>query len=193
MNSRDQMTTPAITPRVRYVVKRMHSLHVGRRAACRTTGVLTAFTLIEILIVVVILAIAAVTAIPMMSSAGGVQMRSAANMIAADLEYAKSMAISRGQNYSVVFDKTAESYRIEDKNGNVIPHPVKRGFNYIVAFKEDGLEKVDILNVDFNSTSRVQFDCLGSPDNGGTVSLKAGNITSTITVETVTGYVWIAD
>ncbi len=56
------------------------------------------FTIIEILIVVVILAIAAMTAIPMMSSAGSVQVRSVANMIAADLEYAKSLAITKGQN-----------------------------------------------------------------------------------------------
>ena len=62
------------------------------------------FTLVEILIVVSILAIAAMIAIPMMSSAGSMQIRSAANMIAADLEYAKSMAISRQKIYTVVFD-----------------------------------------------------------------------------------------
>ncbi|MFH1718505.1 MAG: GspH/FimT family protein, partial [Planctomycetota bacterium] len=98
----------------------------GLRSAC------CGFTIVEIIIVVVIIAIAALAAVPMMSSAGSVQIRSAANMIMADLEYAKSMAISRGQNFSVVFDKNTESYRIEDQGGSVIPHPVKKGFDYAV-------------------------------------------------------------
>ena len=153
----------------------------------------TGFTLLEVLIVVVIIGIAALAAIPMMSSAGGVQIRSASNMIAADLEYAKSMAISRGQNYAVVFDKNAETYRIEDQNGNVIAHPVKKGFDYVIDLANDGLEKVDILDVDFASASKVTFDCLGSPDNGGNVSLKAGSVTVTVTVETITGYIYITD
>lgn len=150
------------------------------------------FTVIEILIVAVILSIVALTAIPMLSSAGSLQIRAAANMIAADLEYAKSMAISRGQNYSVVFDQAGESYQIEDQNGNVIPHPVKKGFSYIVDFQSDGrLSKVDITGVNFGATASVTFDSLGSPDNGGTVSLQAGGPAATLTVEPITGYISI--
>jgi len=157
-------------------------------------GMSSGFTLIEIIIVVVILAIAAMTAIPLMSSGGSVQIRSGANMIAADLEYARSMAISRGQNYSVVFDKDTDSYRIEDQYNNIIPHPVKKGFNYVINFQNDSrLNKVDITNVNFNATQRVQFDCLGSPDNGGTISLNANGPTATITVEPVTGYISISN
>lgn len=148
------------------------------------------FTVIELLVVVVILAIAALTAIPMMSSASSMQIRSAVNLIMADLEYAKSMAITRGQNYSVVFDAAADGYQIEDQNNNVISHPVKKGFNYIVSFPNDSrLSRVDITNVDFNTNPSVQFDSLGSPDNGGTVSLQAGSTTATITVEPVTGFI----
>ena len=153
-------------------------------------GSLGGFTVIELLIVVVILAIAALTAIPMMSSASSMQIRSAVNLIMADLEYAKSMAITRGQNYFVVFDASTDSYQIEDQNNNVIPHPVKKGFNYVMSFPNDSrLNRVNVTSVDFNSTQRVQFDCLGSPDNGGTVSLQAGNTTATITVEPVTGFI----
>jgi len=152
------------------------------------------FTVAEMLIVIVIIAITAMIAIPMMSSAAGVQIRSAASIIAADLEYAKSMAISRGQNYSVVFDKNTETYSIKDQNGNVIPHPVKKGFDYIMDFKNDGrLNKVDITDVNFNATSSVQFDCLGSPDNGGTISLQAKGVTATVSVESVTGFISITN
>jgi len=150
------------------------------------------FTLIEILIVAVLLGIVALTTVPMLSSAGTVQLRAASNMIAADLEYAKSMAISKGQNYSVVFDQSSESYQIQDQNNNVIPHPVKKGFNYIVDFQNDGrLNRVDITGVNFGSTNDVAFDSLGSPDSGGTVTLQASGATGTVTVEPITGYISI--
>ena len=150
------------------------------------------FTIVELLIVVVILSIVALTAIPMMSSAASIQIRSAANIIAADLEYARSMAISRGQNHSVVFDKNTDSYRIVDQGGTVIQHPVKKGFTYVVDFQnESRLSRVDITNAAFNGDQTVVFDCLGSPDSGGAVNLQAGGINATITVEPVTGFVSI--
>lgn len=162
-------------------------------------GRIRGFTLVELLIVIAIISIAALTAIPMMSSAASMQIRSAANMLTADLEYAKSMAISRAQYFSVIFDASADSYRIEDQYGNVLPHPVKKGFNYVIDFQNDGrLKKVDIVSVDFDTTSKVTFDYLGSPYNGsstplnnGVVNLQAGGTTTTITVEPVTGYVSI--
>jgi len=162
-------------------------------------GLSGGFTLVELLIVIAIISIAALTAIPMMSSAASVQIRSASNMLAADLEYAKSMAISRAQYYSVVFDVSTDSYWIEDQDDNPLPHPVKKGFNYIIDFQNDGrLKKVDIINVDFDTTSKVTFDYLGSPYNGnstplnnGIISLQAGGATTTVMVEPVTGYISI--
>ena len=152
------------------------------------------FTVVELLIVVVIIAIAALLAVPMITSAAGIQVRSAANMVAADLEYAKSIAISRGQNISVVFDKVGESYSIENQGGGVIPHPVKKGFDYLIDFRRDSrLDKVDIADVDFNSTGQVTFDCLGSPDSGGIITLQAGGTIMRISVEPVTGFISIQD
>lgn len=161
------------------------------------------FSFIEILIVIVIIAIAAMTVVPMMSSAGSMQIRSAANMIAADLEYAKSMAISRGQYFSVVFDEAAESYQIEDQSGNVIPHPVQKGSDYVIDFGNDSrLDRVNIVDADFDTADAITFDYLGSPYSGtgtssplnsGTISLQAGSMTRTVTVEAVTGYVSISD
>ena len=52
----------------------------GSRSVSDLRGSAGAFTVIEILIVVVILAIAAMTALPMLSSAASVQVRSAANL-----------------------------------------------------------------------------------------------------------------
>ena len=159
------------------------------------------FTMVEILIVVVVMAIAAMIAIPMVSSADSLQVSSAANTISADIEYAKSMAIKTGRTFSVVFDSSTESYRIEDQDDNVIEHPVKKGFDYIVDFRaESRLDKVNIVSADFDSTSEVKFDYLGSPYNGGDVTLNsglvtlsAGSSTATVSVEPVTGFIVISD
>ena len=166
-----------------------HGPEDGPAVRCAARG----FTLIEILIVIVILAIAAMTAIPMMGSAASVQIRSAGNMIAADLEYAKSLAISKGQNFSVVFDEGAESYSIVDQDGNTISHPVKKGFDYVIDFQDEGLGRVEITDADFDGASQVRFDYLGSPDNGGTVHLQAGDMSATVSVEPVTGYITVGN
>jgi Tfp pilus assembly protein FimT len=160
--------------------------------------------LAEILIVVLIIAIAAMIAVPMMGSMDSMQIRTAANMIAADLEYAKSMAISRQKNYSVVFDLAADCYEVHDPNG-IIKHPVKKGFDYRVDFSSDSrVDRVIIESVNFDSRDTITFDSLGSPHSGsgtpppyliekGEIGLKtkAGDFTETIKVEPVTGFISI--
>ncbi len=182
----------------------LHYSYFRSNAGYELRGVSSGFTLIELIIVIVIISIAALTAVPMMSSAASVQIRSAANMLTADLEYAKSMSISRGQNYSVVFDTATESYQIfKDQSGTLVPieHPVKKGFDYEINFSNDGrLNKVDIVDADFDGTSVVKFDYLGSPYNGnspptplnsGVIRLQAGGTTTKVTVEAVTGFISI--
>jgi prepilin-type N-terminal cleavage/methylation domain-containing protein len=173
-----------------------------RRCDCelRAENYNRGFSVMEVLIVLVILAIVAIVAIPIASSASGVQLRSAANMIAADLEYVKSAAITGAQDFSVVFDSEQESYWVEDTEGTVIAHPVKKGFNYVVNLLDEGLGKVDIVSADFDSTSTVKFDYFGSPYNGsndplnsGIIILQAGEVTITIAVEPVTGFISITN
>jgi prepilin-type N-terminal cleavage/methylation domain-containing protein len=159
------------------------------------------FTLVEILVVVVILAIAAAMAVPMFSGAAGFQTQSAANMIAADLEYAKSMAISRQQQYGIMFDPDADSYQVVDCNEAVIQNPVKAGFQYIVNFHGDSrTSSVDLTVANFNGGSKIFFNYLGSPCitkdgatplDSGTITVQGGGTTMTITVEPVTGYIRI--
>lgn len=160
-----------------------------------------AFTLIEIIIVIVILAIAATLAVPMLSTAADMEVRSAAQVVAADLEYAKSMSISRQQNYSVVFDLANNSYQIQDDSSNVIPHPGRPGSSFVVDFDDDSrTENTTITAADFDSQQTITFDYLGSPFssvgtanplNNGTVTLQAGSFSFDIVIEPVTGYITI--
>jgi prepilin-type N-terminal cleavage/methylation domain-containing protein len=157
------------------------------------------FTLVEIIIVVVILSIAAMIAVPMVSSAADIQVRSAANQIAAHLDYAKSMAITHQQAYSVVFDVSTESYQVQDEGGNLIDHPVNPG-DFVVNLSNTELDKVDITSADFDGvvSNAVTFDYLGSPYSGtdttaplnsGQILLQATDFSITVSVEPVTGYV----
>jgi len=157
------------------------------------------FTVIELIVVCVIISITALIAIPMIGSAASDQAGSAANILAADIEYAKNLAISRQQNYYVVFDTTNNSYEVQDKDRNVISHPVNSGKDFVVKFDEDNrLGRVKIKTVDFDSSDTVFFDYLGSPYNGfsnplnsGSVILEAGEYSLTISIEPVTGYITI--
>jgi prepilin-type N-terminal cleavage/methylation domain-containing protein len=150
------------------------------------------FTLIEIIIVVVILGIISLIAIPMYSSAAGIQVKTALDMITSDLEYAQNLAITNGTSYSVVFDAAVESYKIIDSDNNVIANPSKPGSNYIIDFTSDiRLSKVKIASASFGSASKVKFDNLGSPDNGGKVIIGAEGHTAVVNVQAVTGYVSI--
>lgn len=168
-----------------------------------------AFTLLEILIVVVILSIAALVAVPMMSSAADVQVRSAAQRLAADLEYAKSLAVTHQKPYSVVFWPEQEKYEIRRYDGTAAPNPLEPGRTLTVVFPQThGLQRVVIDQVAFTSPAGSQtaitFDYLGTPYSGtgilpnnlldsGQIVLKdtANQFTLTISVEPMTGYVSI--
>lgn len=157
-----------------------------------------AFTIIEIMIVVFILSIASLIAIPMFSSAADTQVRSAANIVAADIEYAKNLAISRQKNYSIVFDASNESYEIRDEDSNVITHPMT-GKAYSMNFTtESRLNRVKIDSAFFDSSATLTFDYLGSPFNSSSTPLNSGQIvleaddySMTIAVQAVTGYLTI--
>jgi len=159
------------------------------------------FTMIELFVVMAILAITALLAVPMISSATDVQVSSAAQMIAADLAYAKSLAINSQKNYTVSFDLQNDSYQILDSIGNIIENPRKSGSLFQIDLRsEHGVEKVDITAVDFDSQTAVTFDYLGSPYSGtttashldaGQISLNARNFNMDIEIAPVTGNITI--
>jgi len=162
-----------------------------------------AFTLVEIIIVVAIIAIGAFLAVPMFSSAADVQLRAAANIIAADIEYAKSLAITRQRPHSVVVDTVNNAYEVRDENGSVVVHPLNSGGILKIEFPKDSrLNKVSIASTTLTDNT-VTFDYLGNPWDGpdttsplvsgdDAITLSADGVNSmTISIEPVTGYVTI--
>ncbi|MCK5472643.1 MAG: hypothetical protein KAI59_01310, partial [Planctomycetes bacterium] len=151
-----------------------------------------------------IIAIAAMITTPMVTSATSVQIHSAANVIAADLEYTKSMAIGKGMDFAVVFDKENESYqlfKVKDETLETIENPLTKEL-YEVKFSTDSrLNRVDIVDVDFDGSDEIRFDYMGNPKNNdgtdlqtqGTVTLNAGGTDITIEVEPITGFILISN
>ena len=180
----------------------MRMLKQFYKSSCR------AFTLIELIVVIVVMAIAAVLAVPMMSSAADMQLQAAANMLAADIEYAKNLAVSRQKNHAIIIDTTNEAYEVRvyntlTTNWDLLEHPTKSGADLSVSFAGDNrLSSVDITTVNFQpgGSTAVTFDYLGSPYSGlgtasplnsGEIILTASSLNMTVTVQPVTGYVTI--
>ncbi len=150
-------------------------------------------TLIEVVVVVVILAIGAAIVIPMTSSASSLQARAAADMVYADIEYMRSLAMTHGQVHQMVFDTVNESYQIQDQSGTPVAHPVNQGQIYEFVFPGSRLGNVNIVSVDFNGTSILAVNHLSIPYSfggsyaklgaAGTIVLRAGGLTHTVRIE----------
>lgn len=168
------------------------------------------FTLVELILVVLILAIAAMVAVPAFSSASDLQVRATANRIAGDLDFVRGLAITRQQNYAIVFDPVGESYDIRAAGGDestVITNPLD-GRDFAVDLTADSsVGGVNIVSTVFDGTAdnAITFDYLGTPYAGndaglgsrlaaeGIITLRSrdGSFELQIKVEPVTGTVTI--
>lgn len=89
------------------------SIKIARPARLRR-----GLTLIEILITVAILGILAAAIIPQFGATAPDQVRGAAQIIAADMDYARSLAISNNSTYLITFSKTRNGYMLTHSGTN---------------------------------------------------------------------------
>lgn len=152
------------------------------RAARRCT--VDGFSLLELVLVIFIIATVAAIALPRMSNSlirhrvGGVAWR-----IAADLEYARVLASSQSASRQIVFDVANDSYELIGATS--MDHA---GAAYIVDLSREP-HGATLETADFGGDATVVFDGYGVPDTGGTVTVKVGDITKTVTLEAETGKV----
>ncbi len=160
-----------------------------------------AFTLVEIIVVVIILGIVAGLAI---ISTGGTEATAAAagaDVVARDLEVARSEA-QRLQTYiTVSFSEANDSYTITDNAGNVLTHPLTNTAETIFINNEIEDSEVSLTSVDFGSGSTtIVFDSNGEPLASDKVSpissdskivVTSGSASYSVTVAPITGRVLV--
>ena len=105
----------------------------------------------------------------------------AARRIAADLNAASVNARTTSHALSVVFDRANNKYQIAGTK-----ELDSAATNYLVSLGADPY-LVSIGTVNFNGASTVTFSAYGDPDNAGSVTVQAGSVTKTVTLDGVTG------
>lgn len=170
------------------------------------------FTLMEVLIVILLLGILSTIVLPNLN-AGLERSRisGAADEIITALEFAQITAMTSGGNTRVTFDTDADTILIEqfrpdedllgsetelgedDVEGGsfvTMAYPLDPGTDYLINFRDDErFDNVDISTALFGADDHVQFDSLGRPSEGGTLSLVSGNHHILISVDPVNGKV----
>ena len=166
-------------------------------------GAARAFTLIEILVVVVIIGIAAAIIVPNLGSRDDLKTSSAARMLMADLIYAQNLAIAQQRPHYVRFDTAAQQYEVlsaVSPSAALVTHPVQMA-PFLVKFgtgANGAMRDVRINAVTFDGQSILGFDELGVPYavtsagvssamTSGSVALRCGGHTMTVTIEPFTG------
>ncbi len=151
---------------------------------------LKAFTLAEILVVLMILVIAAAVAIPNITGTNDIRAKSAAQTIAADLQYAQNMAITYQDPVTVTFYTAGESYTLSNASGPLI-HPMTKS-TYTVDFgSQDDFGNLDVVSASFSGAALVIFDELGAPNAAGSATVQVGSHVYRIDVAAATGNVTV--
>ena len=158
------------------------------------------FTLIEMMIVVLIVSIIGAMAVARMGDTAVTQLRSAAQLLVADLGFAQVESIGHGADLRVVvFDVAGNSYHIAAASNAATPitNPVSKA-PYQVIFGQgttQSLSAVSISAVSVGGDAQLKFGVYGQLDQAtaATITLITESHRVTITIHPVTGEASIGD
>ncbi|MEE9404962.1 MAG: GspH/FimT family pseudopilin [Algisphaera sp.] len=170
----------------------------------------TAYTLIEVLVVVVILGILGGIVVPNMLTAGEMGVQAAARTVVADLLVAQNEAVAAQAQRTMVFDTANNRYALFDENGAIVRSSWMKfttdtmdlagndvtspsGRYFMVDFDKDNRYKgVQFISSNFAGSNTVVFDDLGAPLSGGRVVIQFGDKAFRIDVGSFTGRLTVA-
>jgi prepilin-type N-terminal cleavage/methylation domain-containing protein len=175
---------------------------VQDRPVCGTRKTRSAFTLVEILMVVIILGIGSAVIIPQLSGRDDLKVSAASRSLMADLLYAQNQAIFTQTRQYVAFDITNQKYTVLSGTwpGTAVTHPMTKD-PFVVNFgtASTNFKEVLVVSADFGSgRTTLGFDPLGAPLSiaadgtattltTGTVLLRSGTFDLTVRIEPYTG------
>ena len=140
------------------------------------------FTLTEVVLVLVIIGVVAAIAVPRYAqSAARYRVQLAAAQVVADLAMARRFAKLTGGSETISFNPVSESYSFSSMD-----NPDRVGTKYAVSLSSEPY-RVDLVSVDFGGDGQLVFDGYGTPDSGGSVSLRIGQRSVSVTVDPDTG------
>ncbi len=155
------------------------------------------FALIELIVVIVIAGLVSTYFIANYeSSFHTVQFETMVQKIAADVRYARDIAMSHGQSVYVHIEPSNNKYFLKWADGNYVKNPYG-GENFIIQLGAGEFSNVSLTGTAF-SGGRLDFDTFGKPFNAGndftgTLSLVSVNSQKQILVSANTGFLQIEE
>ncbi len=141
-----------------------------------------ALTIVEVVVVLVVLSILSAIAVPRFAGFSANQrLEAAVNRVRADLALAQRLARYSSTSQTVRFYISSNRYSLVN-----LPSPDHASGSYAVPLGEDPY-RVQIAGADFGGDAILVFNGYGEPDSDGSVTLKTGNRTRTISLQSGTG------
>lgn len=168
----------------------------------------TAFTLIEILIVVTLLGLAASLIVPHMGRSDSLQTQAAVRSIVADVSFAQFDAMANQTTRRVIFDLDANQVRLlggdfttgDEADQYILEDPLSNGREFILDLGDGKFGGTQIISADFDGETFITFDEVGgpvdasfAPSAGGSAVLEGPNARYQINVGAFTGRITVVN
>ena len=173
-------------------------------------------TLMELLIVVLMLGIMVMAVAPVINSGlNDARLSGAAGEVVTALEFAQMTAATSGSRTRVTINAALNTIVVEkfsisidllgseselnedDVEGGdfaLMERPMNRGVDYSISLPDESrFSGIDITAAAFGASNFVEFDTLGAPSDGGTVTLDMGGRQIVVALDSLAGKVSLSD
>ena len=174
------------------------------------------YTLVELLIVVLMLGIMVMAVAPVLNSGlNDARLSGAAEEVVTALEFAQMTAATSGSRTRVTIDSAMDTIvverfsigidllgseseldedNVEGGNFALMERPMNRGVNYSISLPDESrFSGIDITATAFGVGNFVEFDTLGAPSDGGTVTLNMSGRQIVVALDSLAGKVTLSD